>query len=50
VVLGSGLREPNITTIAIEVAALQSFCNVFLDNDRASGGVDEVCTYDFVRK
>ena len=44
VLLRGGLREPNVTTIAVEVAALQSFGNVLLDNDGASRGIDEVCT------
>lgn len=40
--LGSGLREPNITTIAVEVAALEGFCDILLDDDGTSGGVDQV--------
>lgn len=40
---GSGLREPNVTTIAVEVAARQSICDILLDDDGASGGIDEPC-------
>ena len=41
VILGSGLREPHITTVSAEVAALQGIGNILLDNDSATGSVDE---------
>lgn len=43
VVLGSGLGEPDITTVAAEVARLEGLGNVLLDNDSATGGVHEPC-------
>lgn len=42
VVTGGGLREPDVTTVAGEVAGLDGLGNVFLDDDGATGGVDEV--------
>jgi len=42
-VLGSGLREPNVTTVAVEVTTRQSLCNILLDDDGASSGVDKPC-------
>lgn len=41
VVVGSGLREPDITTVTSEVAALKSLSDVFLDDDGATSSVDE---------
>ena len=41
VVLGSGLWEPNVTAITAEVAGLKGFSDIFLDNDGATGSVDE---------
>jgi hypothetical protein len=41
VVLGCGLREPDISSVAAEVTALQSVGNVFLNNDGPTSGVDE---------
>lgn len=40
-VLGCGLREPHITAIAVKVARLESFGNIFLDDDGTTGCVDE---------
>lgn len=37
-----GLGEPDITTVAGEVAGAKSLGNVLLDDDGATGGVDEV--------
>lgn len=42
---GSGLREPDVTTVAGEVAGLDGLGDVFLDDDGATGGVDEVRAY-----
>ena len=41
VVLGGGLGEPDITTVAAEVTRLEGLSNVLLDNDSATGSVDE---------
>lgn len=41
VVLGSGLGEPDVTTVAAEVARLESLGDVLLDNNGTTGGVDE---------
>ena len=41
VVLGCGLREPHITTVAAELTALERLCNVLLDDDSTTSGVDE---------
>lgn len=41
VVLGSGLGEPDVTTVSAEVAGLDGLSNVLLDDDGATGGVDE---------
>lgn len=41
VVLGSGLGEPDVTTVAAEMARLESLGDVLLDDDSATGGVDE---------
>lgn len=42
VVAGGGLGEPDITTVAGEVAGLEGGGDVLLDDDGAAGGVDEV--------
>lgn len=44
VVLGGGLGEPDVTTVATEVAGLESLSDIFLDNDSATGGVNEPST------
>lgn len=44
VVLGSWLWEPDITTVAAELAALKRLSNVFLDNNGTTSGIDEPCT------
>ena len=41
VVLGRGLGEPHVTTVSAEVTALEGLGNVLLDNDSATGRVDE---------
>jgi hypothetical protein len=41
VILRSRLREPNVTTVAAEVAGLEGLGNVLLDDDGATSGVDE---------
>lgn len=42
VVLGRGLGEPDVASVAGEVARLEGGGDVFLDDDGAAGGVDEV--------
>lgn len=42
VVLGGGLREPDITTVTGEVARLQGLGDILLDDNGATGSVDEV--------
>jgi hypothetical protein len=42
VVLGCGLGEPDIATVAVQVAGFQGFGDVFFDDDGAAGRVDEV--------
>ena len=44
--LGSRLREPHVATITVELAGFESFGNIFLDNDGATGGVDEPCAWE----
>jgi hypothetical protein len=44
VVLGGGLREPDVTTVATEVAGLEGLGDILLDNDGTAGGVDEPST------
>ena len=39
------LWEPNVTTVTVELAALERLGNVLLDDDGASGSVNEPCTY-----
>lgn len=41
VVLGGGLGEPDVTTVSAEVAALECVGDVLLDDDGATGGVDQ---------
>ena len=41
VVPGCGLGEPHVATVAPEVARLERLSNIFLDNDGATGCVDE---------
>lgn len=41
VVLGRRLREPHVTTVSTQVAALQRLGNVLLDDDGTSSSVDE---------
>jgi len=41
VVLGRRLGEPDITTIATEVAGLKSLSDILLHNNGATGGVNE---------
>lgn len=42
VLAGSGLGEPDITTVAGEVARLEGLSDVLLDDDGTTGSVDEV--------
>jgi hypothetical protein len=41
VVLGGGLGEPDITSVAAEVSGLEGLGDVLLDDDGTTGGVDE---------
>ena len=41
VILGSGLGEPDVTTVSAEVAGLEGLSDVLLDDNSATGGVDE---------
>lgn len=41
VVLFCGLREPDVTSVAVELAALEGCGNIFLDDDGTASGVDE---------
>ena len=41
VVLGSGLREPDVTTVSAQVTALDGLGDIFLDDDGTTSGVDE---------
>lgn len=41
VVTGCGLREPDVTSVSVELAGLEGLGNVFLDDNGATGGVDE---------
>lgn len=41
VVLGSGLGEPDITTVATEVARLEGLGDILLDDDSTTGSVDQ---------
>lgn len=40
VFLGRGLRIPDVTAVAAEVAGLDGLCDVFFDDDGPAGGVD----------
>lgn len=40
-VLGGGLGEPDVSTVAAEVAGFKGIGDIFLDDDGAAGGVDE---------
>jgi len=44
VVLGSGLREPHITTVSAELAAVDSLGDILLDDNGTTSGVDEPST------
>lgn len=44
VILGGGLGEPDITTVATEVARLEGLSDILLDDDGTAGGVDEPST------
>jgi hypothetical protein len=41
-VLGCGLREPDVAAVAVQVAGFEGFGYVFFDDDGAAGCVDEV--------
>lgn len=41
VVLGGGLGEPHVTTVAAELAGLEGVGDVLLDDDGTTSGVDE---------
>lgn len=41
VVLRSGLGEPDVSAVAAQVAGLDGLGNVLLDDDGATGSVDE---------
>jgi hypothetical protein len=41
VVLGGWLGEPDVTTVSTEVTVLERISNILLDDDGATGGVDE---------
>jgi len=41
VVFGCRLREPNVASVAVELAGLEGLGDILLDNDGATGGVDE---------
>lgn len=40
-VLGGGLGEPDVSTVAAEVAGFEGVGDIFFDDDGAAGGVDE---------
>ena len=44
VVLGSRLGKPDVTTVAAELAGLDGVGDILLDDDGATGGVDEPST------
>ena len=46
VVAGGGLGEPDVTSVAGEVAGLEGGGDILLDDDGATGGVDEVRACD----
>lgn len=41
VLLGCGLDVPDVTTVTAELAGLEGLGDIFLDDDGATGGVDE---------
>ena len=41
VVLGSGLREPDVTTVASQVTRLDGLGDILLDDDGTTSGIDE---------
>jgi hypothetical protein len=41
VILGRGLGEPDITTVSAELTGLERISNILLDDNSATGGVDE---------
>lgn len=41
VVLGSGLGEPDVTTVAAQVTGLDGLGDILLDDDGTTSGVDE---------
>jgi hypothetical protein len=41
VVLGSGLGEPDITTVSTEVTVLERLGNILLDDDGTTGSVNQ---------
>lgn len=45
VVSGSGLREPHITAIAVELTSAEGLGDIFLDDNGATSGVDEPGTW-----
>lgn len=44
VILRRWLWEPHVSTVATELAALEGLGNVLLDDNGATGSVDEPCT------
>lgn len=46
-VLGRGLREPHITAVTAEMAGLKGLSDVFLDDDSATGRVDEPGAWNY---
>jgi len=48
VVLGCWLWEPDVTTVAVELAACKRLGNILLDNDGTTGGVNQPCTYNML--
>lgn len=45
VVFGCWLWEPDVASVAAEVARLEGFGDVFFDDDGTAGGVDEPGSY-----
>jgi hypothetical protein len=41
VILGCGLREPDVSAVAAKVAGLERLGDILLDDDGTAGGVDE---------
>lgn len=44
VVLGCGLREPDVTSVSVELTGLEGLCDILLDDNGATSSVDEPCT------